>query len=346
MEDRPKTGAKSKPLRGILAAGFLLLALLALIETLRAFILAPAVLHASRTVEITPQMGVLAIARHLEDEGVIRSRFSFIALALLRGTIRSLKAGEYEIPPGTNSLRVLKLLEAGKVKPHLLVLPEGATVRELAQQFEAEGLAPAQEVLELSHDRQFLLSLGIKADSLEGYLFPDTYRVFKGMRPAEILARMVQRLREVVTPDLLAKAEAKGLSLHALLTLASIVESEAVLPDELPLIAAVFWNRIKRDMPLQADPTVSYAVGKDGRAPTRDDLQVDSPFNTYKYRGLPPTPIGNPGKAAIIAVLNPAKADYLYFVSIDDRRHHFSSTLEDHNAAAARYRLFRARGLL
>lgn len=343
MEDRPKTGAKSKPLRGILAAGFLLLALLALIETLRAFIPAPAVLHASRTVEITPQMGVLAIARHLEDEGVIRSRFSFIALALLRGTIRSLKAGEYEIPPGTNSLRVLKLLEAGKVKPHLLVLPEGATVRELAQQFEAEGLAPAQEVLELSHDRQFLLSLGIKADSLEGYLFPDTYRVFKGMRPAEILARMVQRLREVVTPDLLAKAEAKGLSLHALLTLASIVESEAVLPDELPLIAAVFWNRIKRDMPLQADPTVSYAVGKDGRAPTRDDLQVDSPFNTYRRLGLPPGPIASPGRTAIQAAVRPARVNYLYFVAMDERHHQFSSNLADHNAAVAKYRLARIR---
>lgn len=346
MAEGPRTPGRPA-LRGLLAGGLsLLLALLVLTEALRLFIPGPAVFRAARTVEIPPEMGVLALARRLEEEGIIRNRFSFVALALLRGTARSLKAGEYEIPAGTNALRVLKLLEVGKVKPHLLVLPEGFTVRELARQMEAEGLATTGEVLEASRDPQLLQALGIEADSLEGYLFPDTYQVFKGMRPGEILARMVQRLREIVTPDLLAQAEGMGLTLHALLTLASIVEREAVLREELPLIAAVFWNRLKRDMPLQADPTVAYAVGKDGQAPNRADLAVDSPYNTYKHRGLPPAPIGNPGRAAILAVLNPAQVDYLYFVSVDDIRHHFSSTLEEHNAAVARYRLFRARGLL
>jgi len=347
MAGTPGPNGRSGSWRGVLAGGLaFLLALVALTETLRLFIAGPAVLYRARTIEIPSQMGVLELARHLEDQGVIRNRFTFVALALLRGTARTLKAGEYEIPPRANALAVLALLEFGKVKPHLLVLPEGFTVRELARQLEAEGLAPSEEVLAASRDRRVLQMLGIEVDSLEGYLFPDTYRVFKGMHPGEILARMVQRLREVVTPDLIEKAQAQGLDLHGLLTLASIVEREAVLREEFPLIAAVFWNRLKRDMLLQADPTVAYAVGKDGRAPTRADLAVDSPYNTYKYRGLPPTPIGNPGKAAIMAVLNPAKVNYLYFVSIDDRRHHFSATLDEHNAAAARYRLFRARGLL
>jgi len=347
MAGTPEPNGRSASWRGVLTGGLVfLLALVALTETLRLFIPGPAVLYSARTVEIPPQMGVLELSGHLEAQGVIRNRFTFVALALVRGTVRTLKAGEYEIPPRANSLRVLELLELGKIKPHLLVLPEGFTVRELARQLEAEGLAPSEAVLAASRDHRVLQMLGIEADSLEGYLFPDTYQVFKGMQPWEILVRMVQRLREIVTPDLIEKAQAKGLDLHGLLTLASIVERETVLREELPLIAAVFWNRLKRNMPLQADPTVSYAVGKDGRAPTRDDLAVDSPYNTYKYRGLPPTPIGNPGRAAILAVLNPAQVDYLFFVSVDDIRHHFSSTLDEHNAAAARYRLFRARGLL
>lgn len=346
MSEEPRTPGRPA-LRGLLAGVLsLLLGLLAVTEALRIFIPGPAVFRARKTIEIPPYIGVLTLARRLEEEGIIRNRVSFVALAFLRGTARSLKAGEYEIPAGTNALRVLELLEVGKVKPHLLVLPEGFTVRELARQMEAEGLATIEEVIEASRDPQLLQALGIEADSLEGYLFPDTYQVFKGLRPGEVLARMVQRLREMVTPDLLAQAEGMGLTLHALLTLASIVEREGVLREELPLIAAVFWNRLKRDMPLQADPTVAYAVGKDGRAPSRADLAVDSPYNTYKYRGLPPAPIGNPGKAAILAVLNPAKVNYLYFVSVDDVRHYFSSTLDEHNAAVARYRLFRARGLL
>jgi len=208
---------------------------------------------------------------------------------------------------------------------------------------EAEGLARPDDVLRVSHDPLFVRRLGIQAPSLEGYLFPETYRFFKGLTVEEMLARMVHQLRAKVTEDLLAQAEARSLSLHQLLTLASIIEREAVVPDEMPLISAVFWNRLKRDMPLQADPTVQYALGKGRQALTREDLQVDSPFNTYRIRGLPPGPIASPGKAAIRAALNPAKVHYLYFVSMDDRRHFFSATLEEHNSAVARYRVARAR---
>jgi len=270
---------------------------------------------------------------------VIRSRAAFVGLAVLRGTARSLKAGEYEIPRGASLLKTLQLLETGKVKPHFIVLPEGFTVRALARQLEAERLVPAAETLRVAATPAFVQSLGIAADRLEGYLFPDTYQVTKGVRVEEILGRMVQRFREkVATPDVLARAAERGLSLHELVTLASIIEKEAVVADERPLIAAVFWNRLRRDMPLQADPTVAYAVGKDGRAPTREDLQVDHPFNTYRFRGLPPGPIANPGRASVEAALSPAPVSYLYFVSIDDRRHHFSATLEEHNQAVTRYR--------
>jgi UPF0755 protein len=158
-----------------------------------------------------------------------------------------------------------------------------------------------------------------------------------------MLARMVARMREQLPPELLAQAQARDLSLHQLLTLASIIEKEAVEPGEMRLISAVFWNRIKRDMPLQADPTVQYAVGKERQRLTREDLQVDSPFNTYRRLGLPPAPIANPGRVAIQAAVKPASVNYLYFVAMDERRHQFSSTLAEHNAAVAKYRLARTR---
>ena len=297
-----------------------------------------------RTVEVPAQQGVMAVARTLADAGVIRSRGAFVGLAAVRGTARSLKAGEYEIPRGASLLTTLALIEAGRVKPHLVVLPEGFTVRDLARQLEAEGIAPAEDVLRIARDPFFVQSLGIEADGVEGYLFPDTYQVTKGMRVEEILGRMVHRFREkVATREILDQATARGLSLHELLTFASIIEKEAVLPGERPVIAGVFWNRLKRDMPLQADPTVAYAVGKEGRPPTRDDLHVDHPFNTYRYRGLPPGPIANPGRATVEAVLAPASVPYLYFVAVDDRQHHFSTTLGEHLEAVARYRQNRAR---
>jgi len=163
------------------------------------------------------------------------------------------------------------------------------------------------------------------------------------MTTEEILGRMVTRMRERVSPDILAQARARDLNFQRLLTLASIIEKEAVDPEEMPLISAVFWNRLKIDMPLQADPTVQYAVGKERQRLTRDDLLVDSPFNTYRRTGLPPGPIASPGLAAIRAAANPAAAGYLYFVAIDDRHHRFSTTLADHNAAVARFRGARPR---
>jgi peptidoglycan lytic transglycosylase G len=331
--------------RGVVALVGLALLALAAFEVGRAITPPPALSGGPRTVEIPQQQGLLGVARILAEAEVIRSRLGFVTLAVLRGTARSLKAGEYEIPQGASLLTTLQLIEAGKVKPHLIVLPEGFTVRELARQLETERIALAADVLRVASDPFFTQGLGIEADSLEGYLFPDTYQVTRGMRVEEVLGRMVQRFRERIgTPEVRGGGSARGLSLHALVTLASIIEKEAVVPDERPLIAGVFWNRLRRDMPLQADPTVAYAVGKDGRAPTREDLQVDHPFNTYRYRGLPPGPIANPGRASIDAALAPASVPYLYFVSVDDRRHHFSATLDEHNQAVARYRQARGRG--
>src|SRR2546430_4096637 len=181
-----------------------------------------------------------------------------------------------------------RLLETGRVKQHIVLHPEGATVTELAGELERERIASAAATLRIARDPAFLRGLGIPGPSVEGYLFPDTYQFVRGMTPEEILTRMVQRLRAKLTPDTLARSRGRGLDLHGLLTLASIIEREAVARDEMRLISAVFWNRLQLDMPLQADPTGQYAPDKERRALTPTDLPVDHPFHTYRHPGLPP----------------------------------------------------------
>ena len=347
MMERPRflkssAGARThagRPLRqvvwGVLALGGLFVGL----QVWWLVTATPTVAAGPRIIEIPPHLGVLDIARRLDKADIIRSPFGFALLALVQGKARALKAGEYEVPQGANTFAVLSLLEAGKVLYHPVLLKEGASLPELARAIEAEGLARADEVIRVGHDPIFLRALEIPGASVEGYLFPDTYQFAKGITPEEMLARMVMKMRAQLTPELLNTARERGINVHQLLTLASIIEREAVVPSELPLISAVFWNRLKIDMPLQADPTVQYAIGKGRQALTRDDLLVDHPYNTYRRPGLPPGPIANPGLLAIRAAANPARVNYLYFVAMDERRHQFSQSLNDHNEAVARYRL-------
>jgi peptidoglycan lytic transglycosylase G len=301
----------------------------------------PAVQAGPLVVDIPAHEGVLGIAVRLAEAEVVPSRVAFLAATVGRGRIRSLKAGEYEIPRGATTLDVIDLLVSGRVRQHVVLHPEGATVAELARALESERLGRAEDVIRAASDEQLRRTLGINGPSLEGYLFPDTYRFVRGLSAEEMLGRMVQRLRSKLTPDLLERARARGLDVHQLLTLASIIEREAVDPEEQRLISAVFWNRLRLDMPLQADPTVQYAVAKERRALTRADLTTDHPYNTYTRRGLPPGPIASPGLGALQAAVDPAPVNYLYFVARDDRRHTFSSSVAEHNRAVLRYRLTR-----
>ncbi len=313
------------------------------LEAWRVLTPAPALRQGPRLVEIPAHVGVVEIAGRLKEAGAIRSPEGLVVLSVLRGSARSLKAGEYEIPSGADTLDILALLESGRVRQHPVLHPEGATVAELGRTLEAAGLARADGVLRVARDPAFLRAHGIEAPSAEGYLFPDTYYFVRGMTPEQMLGRMVQRLQSRLTPELRARAAGRALSVHALLTLASIIEREAVVPEERRLISAVFWNRLKLGMPLQADPTVQYAAGKERRALTRADLASDHPYNTYQRAGLPPGPIASPGLGAIEAALDPAPVSYLYFVKKDDQHHHFSTTLEEHNRAVIRWRLARSR---
>ena len=327
-------------LRSLVVAGLIPLAGVGLLVWL-VLTPAPALEAGPLVVDIPAHEGLLGIADRLADAGVVRSRAAFIALSAARGSVRRLKAGEYEVPRDASTIEVVGLLESGRVRQHTVLHPEGATLSELARVLEAARLAPADEVLRAAHDPAVLKSLGVEGPSLEGYLFPDTYQFVRGMSAEEMLGRMVQRMRNRLTPERLARAKALGLDAHSLLTLASIIEREAVDRDEQRIISAVFWNRLRLDMPLQADPTVQYAVARERGTLTRADLVTDNPYNTYVHRGLPPGPIASPGLPAIDAALDPAPVKYLYFVARDDRRHSFSTTMSEHNAAVSRYRLSR-----
>jgi len=301
----------------------------------------PAVQAGPLIVEIPAHEGALGIATRLAQADVVPSRVAFLALTAAQGSIRQLKAGEYEVPRDATTLDIVDLLTSGRVRQHAVLHPEGATISELARVLEQQRLGRAEDIMRAASDEALRRKLDISGPSLEGYLFPDTYQLVRGLSPEEILGRMVQRLRSRLTPDLMARARERDLDVHQLLTLASIIEREAVDPEERRLISAVFWNRLRRGMPLQADPTVQYAVAKERRALTRADLATDHPYNTYTRRGLPPGPIASPGLAAIEAAVDPAPVNYLYFVARDDRRHTFSRTMEEHNRAVLRYRLMR-----
>ncbi len=331
---RLRTATSLMSLLGALALGFLAYEVVTPADRLEA---------GSLVVELPAHDGVLGIANRLQRADAIRSRAGFVLLTMARGSSRSLKAGEYELERGATTLDVLTLIESGRVKQHAILHPEGATVTELARVLEADRLTTARDVARLSTDAAFLRTLSIDGPSLEGYLFPDTYQLVRGMTPEEILTRMVLRMRSKLGADIAARARARGFTVHQLLTLASIIEREAVDREEMRTISAVFWNRLKLKMPLQADPTVQYATGKERRALTRADLRLDHPYNTYRNPGLPPGPIASPGIVAIQAALDPAPVNYLYFVAMDDTHHHFSATIAEHNAAVARYRLARTR---
>lgn len=315
------------------------LAIFILFEIFMVFTPMPGSSNTTRIIEIPHGAGLRGIAEILRTQSLIRSQTSFLIMTALKGSSDTLKAGEYEIPPGLSPYGILRILESGKVKIHFISVPEGFTLKDIARILNKENLAREDEIIRLSKDKTFLKSMGIYSNSSEGYLFPDTYQFIKGVKPEEILSKMITRLNEIFSAEFKEKTDKMGFDIHKVLTLASLIEKETQRDDERALISAVFHNRLRQGMPLQSDPTVGYSMKKPNAFLTRQDLQFDSPFNTYRYRGLPPSPIASPGKASIVAALNPAPVKYLYFVAKNDGSHAFSFTLEEHNRAVYRYRI-------
>ncbi len=294
---------------------------------------------AEQFVEIPPGASTRAIGDELVRAGVVRDVLTFRVAVWRSGLGRRLKAGEYRFDRPASALDVVRKIARGEVYLRPITFPEGLTIEDMAALFEARGFGPAASFLAAASDRSLVADLDPQARDLEGYLFPETYALPRSASASDLVRIMVTRFRQVFAP-LQGDAEAEGMSVRQVVTLASIVEKEAGKPDERPLVAAVYLNRLRIGMGLQCDPTVIYALRRAGRYNgnlTRADLGWKSPYNTYVHAGLPPGPIAAPGRSSLEAAVRPARVDYLYFVSRNDGSHVFARTLDEHNRNVYRY---------
>ena len=299
-------------------------------------------------VDIRPGTGTRAIGERLVEAGVVRDRLTFRAALWLSGRASRLQAGEYRFAEPTTPLDVIGKLARGEVFVVPVTVPEGLTIREIAKIVEAKGFGTADAFVEAAADATPVRAFDPAARDLEGYLFPETYPLSRHADALRIVRLMADAFDRALSPELRAAAAARGLSIRQTVTLASIVEKETAKPEERPIVASVYENRLRIGMPLQCDPTVIYALEKAGRYHGNlhhEDLSYDSPYNTYRYPGLPPGPIAAPGRASLEAVVHPADTNYLYFVSRNDGSHEFSVTLDEHNRNVQKYQVdyFRAR---
>jgi len=289
-------------------------------------------------VDVPTGSSFLEVTEKLNQAGLIKHRIFFYSLAMIKNARRHICAGEYEINTFLTPAAMIDKLIRGEVKEHKVLIPEDFSMQEIAACLDSEKLINKEIFFELARDKDFLQSLNIKAGSIEGYLFPDTYYFNRSMNTRQIMKRMVNRFWEKVTPEMTKKAQDMGFNTNQFITFASMIGKESGDNAEKPMIAAVFHNRLKKKMRLQSDPTAVYNLDNfDGKV-LRSHLRRSSPYNTYLIKGLPPGPIANPGLDSLKAALNPASVNYIYFVSKNDGSHFFSASLSEHNKAINRYK--------
>lgn len=285
-------------------------------------------------VDVPSGVGPATIGERLVGAGVVRDALTFRGAVLLSGRARDLKAGEYRFDQPLTAAEVVDRLVRGDVYRRPITFREGLTIDEMAAVFQADGFGQAEEFRKAAADSTLVRDLDGSARNLEGYLFPETYALPRGAAAAALVEQMVSLFKRALTPAVRAGFAKQGLTVREAVTLAALVEKETAVAAERPIVAAVYLNRKKIGMPMQADPTVIYALQLAGRYDgnlRRDDLQFDSPYNTYRYPGLPPGPIAAPGSASLQAAAAPADVDFLYFVSRNDGTHVFARTLDEHN---------------
>jgi UPF0755 protein len=293
-------------------------------------------------VEIPAGAGTRSIGARLVAAGVVRDTITFRIALALSGQAKHLKAGEYRFDQAITPRDAIAKIARGEVYVITVTFPEGLAIADMAKIFELHGFGPAAAFVDAAKDAALIRALDPSARDLEGYLFPETYAVPRRTPASKLVALMVERFEKVFTSDLRKAAADRGLSVRQAVTLASIVEKETAKAEERPLVAAVYTNRLRVGMPLQCDPTVIYALVKSGRYDGnihKVDLAYDSPYNTYRYPGLPPGPIASPGRASLEAAVHPADAEFLYFVSRNDGSHEFARTLDEHNRNVLKFQI-------
>jgi UPF0755 protein len=297
---------------------------------------------AEQFVEIPSGAGSAAIGRRLVEAGVVRDGLTWRIALVRSGQGRALKAGDYRFAGELRPADVIAKIARGEVFLRPITFPEGLSIIEMARLFETRGIGAASAFEAAAQNARLVTDLDPQARDLEGYLFPETYPLPRRTDANTLVRTMVSRFERVFDAAARAAASERGLSVREVVTLASLVEKETAKPEERPTVAAVYLNRLKIGMGLQCDPTVIYALQKAGRYTgnlTRADMAFDSPYNTYKYAGLPPGPIAAPGRASLEAVLRPAEVDYLYFVSRNDGSHVFSRTYAEHQAKVREFQV-------
>jgi len=331
---------RSKILNRFLAAALLIgsLVLLLVVHFVTFLYISPSSEEVNKIIEVQPGATLREVTILLSKEHLIAQVPYFILLGKLTLTERNIKPGEYAFTTRMLPLEILDSLKQGKILTYELVVPEGYTADQIAHLVEDEKMADYDTFMGLVNDPVFIRSLGIKASSLEGYLFPDTYYFPKKIGAVEVIQTMVAKFHDTYEPALEERAEELNMTQNEVITLASMIEKETSSDVERRLVSGVFHNRLRKKMPLQSDPTVIYALMPNfHRTLYKRDLRTDSPYNTYQHIGLPPGPIANPGRESLYAALYPDNVAYLYFVSKNDGTHYFSSTLQEHNRAVRKY---------
>ena len=292
-------------------------------------------------VNVNSGQGFQSISEMLFERGIMEHPTKFRLLARIKGYDKRIKAGEYELSSTMTPNKILKIMVQGRVLLHRLTIPEGYNLQQVAQAVSKAGFGTEIDFLKAATDPDLVRSQGIDAETFEGYLFPDTYYFPKGTLPKKIIFSMVKRFWSIFLPEWKEQAKSMGLTIHQVVTLASIIEKETGIPAERPIISSVFHNRLNRKMRLESDPTVIYGIKDFNGNITRKDLVTSTRYNTYTINGLPPGPISNTGIEALKAALYPEDTDFLFFVSRRDRTHQFSTNIRDHNRAVRKYQLSR-----
>jgi UPF0755 protein len=295
-----------------------------------------------RLIKIKSGLSVKTIADSLEKYEIIKNADDFIFTTKLFGNVAKLKAGAYWLNRKLSPYKAMKLLVGGKVSSVNVVIPEGVTSYHIASIFSKKLEIDSTKFIDLVNNPDLISSYDLNVNSLEGYLFPNTYSFYWGITEQEIIDILIKEFHHNLTDSLKNIVIEKGWSVHQILTLASIIEGEAMVDSERAVISAVYHNRLKKGILLQADPTIQYIIPDGPRRLLNRDLAIDSPYNTYRYAGLPPGPVNNPGFQSIIAAIYPADVDYIYFVAKGDGSHIFSRTWNEHLRAKANFDQYRS----
>ncbi len=309
---------------------FVTVVLIVILLTLRLFIILTPVFVSQESMKITIPKGsnLSQIASQLVDQKVIHNPKSFILAAHLMFKDRSLKAGFFNLQSVRNYRSLIKTLSTSQIHAVKVTVPEGYQTKQIARLIADQLDFDSESFMRYLNDKQFLVEIGIESPSLEGYLFPDTYYFNDSDNPQDIIRKMVGHFHEMINDSILMQIHANQKTLHEMLTLASIVEGECMIDDERPLVASVYLNRLKNRMRLESDPTIQYIIEDGPRRLLSKDLEIDSPYNTYRNRGLPPGPINNPGIKSILAAIHPADTNYLYMVAVGNGTHSFHSNYD------------------